>query len=263
MQCREFYRDARRREDIVRGSRFFADPGNGVMVSREIALRVRRGQGRLAEHVVRVAIAPVSAFGRAFQGLPDGPPHDELMTHDAHRLAHCRAHDGLASTAGELAERLRRIANCRFVQRQQLPGQHQAPGRGVDEQRVAGANVILPLCRSDLVGNQPVGRVGIRDAQQCLGNTHQQHALFGGQVILLQEGVDASFAGLAAAHGAHELDRGLVDFFAGTRAGVGRIGQLPHQALFIGQVQIIEACNGCGLCSSLTGESHGRQAGSL
>ncbi len=57
--------------------------------------------------------------------------------------------------------------------RTSLPGQHEAPGRGIDEQRIRLAQVVRPLADRDLVGDQPVRRFRVRYAQQRLGEAHR------------------------------------------------------------------------------------------
>ncbi len=69
-------------------------------------------------------------------------------------------------------------------------GEHQPPGGGVDEQRLAVAEVARPVAGLDLVGDQAIGGVVIRNAQQRLGEAHQDHALLRRQVVLAQEGVE-------------------------------------------------------------------------
>ena len=73
-----------------------------------------------------------------------------------------------------------------------LPGQHQAPGGGIHEQGGTGAQMLLPVAGHDLVADQLVGGVGIRDAQQGFGEAHEHHAFLGGQVVLAQEFLDAA-----------------------------------------------------------------------
>ena len=73
--------------------------GDGRAIGVEIAGGIGRGERRLAEHVEGVAIALVGAAQRIVERLLHGAPHHELVAHDAHRLAHGGAHDGLAHAA--------------------------------------------------------------------------------------------------------------------------------------------------------------------
>ena len=72
----------------------------------------------------------------------------------------------------------------------QVAGQHQAPGRGVDEHRIGLAQVLLPVGVAELVADQLVGGVLVGNAQQRLGHAHQQHAFLAAQVVLAHEGFD-------------------------------------------------------------------------
>ena len=68
-------------------------------------------------------------------------------------------------------------------------------GGGVDEQAVGGAQVLLPVPSADLLGDQRVGGVLVGDAQQRLGEAHQDDAFLRGQPVLVHEGVDAAVLG--------------------------------------------------------------------
>ena len=100
--------------------------------------------------------------------------------------------------------------------------QHQAPGGGIDEQRLGLAQVVRPLPDRDLVGDQPVGRVGVRDAQQRLREAHQHDALLRGEVDIAAGRTRCRSCLRAAARGDHERDRVAADRFP---LGVGQ----PHQ----------------------------------
>ena len=64
-----------------------------------------------------------------------------------------------------------------------LAGQHQRPGRGVDEDRTGAARMRRPVVRRDLVADQLVHRLGVGHAQQRLGQAHQRHALLGREAV--------------------------------------------------------------------------------
>ena len=90
------------------------------------------------------------------------------------------------STAPSLAARDRRA---------QPAGQHQRPGRGIDEQRGGLAEMPRPIAARQLVADQ-LGRRsrGIGNAQQRLGKAHQRDAFVARQRELVEERVDAAFA---------------------------------------------------------------------
>ena len=176
-------------------------------VGLEVAVGVGPGQRRLAEHVESVAVTALAAARGALQGLADGPSHDELVAHDAHRLTEGAAHDRLAQAAGQPLHERGRILQVRRLRAHQAAGEHQSPGRGVDEQGVGLTEVIGPAPRRDLVGDQPIGGVGVRNPEQRLGNAHEDHALAGAEVVLLQEGLDAGGAALRLAQCLDQLYR--------------------------------------------------------
>ena len=61
----------------------------------------------------------------------------------------------------------------------------------------------LPMAAGDLVGDQRVGGLGVGDAQQRLGEAHQDDAFLAGKAVFVHEGVDA---GVLAAVGARGMD---------------------------------------------------------
>ena len=134
MQCGQFYRDPGGREYILEVSvRAFADLGDTLMVRLEIAVGVLCRQRTLTEHIERIAVARVVFFQRPLQRFLDGSAHDELVSHDLHRLTHGGADDRLSCAVSELAENVYGIVfGCR-VELQQPTRQHQAPCRGVDK----------------------------------------------------------------------------------------------------------------------------------
>ena len=116
-------------------------------------------------------------------------------------------------------------------------GQHQPPGRGIDQQRAAAAEVAGPVASAELVADQPVGGLRIGDPQQRLGQAHQHHALGRAETILVQERLDpeAVAAGLAnplrevAGVGLHAtapgiVERRLLEEQCGASSLVGAIG---------------------------------------
>ena len=80
------------------------------------------------------------------------------------------------------------------------PGQHQAPGRGVDEQRFGIAQVRGPVAGRNLVGDQAIGGGVVRNAQQRFGETHQDHSFLRRQIIFAQEGIEAGATRLKIAN---------------------------------------------------------------
>ena len=143
----------------------------------------------------------------------------------------------------------------------ELAGQHQAPGRGIDEDRFRLAQMAVPVLAADLVGDQLVGRLGIRNAQQRLGQAHQHHALFGGERVFLHEGVDAALLAAAGPHRRHELagEFGHAALLVGGKRGLRR--KAADQRCLVGKQPVGDG--GCGWAAGswaglLRWRSHGR-----
>ncbi len=92
-----------------------------------------------------------------------------------------------------------------------MAGQHQPPGRGVDEQAVGSAEVTGPVAILDLVVDEVVGGRRVGNAQQCLGEAHQDDAFFGRQAIFAEKGIDTAELPAAGACRVHQPARRLVD----------------------------------------------------
>jgi len=65
--------------------------------------------------------------------------------------------------------------------------------------------MLFPRAAGNLVGDELVGRLGIWNAQQRLGEAHQDHALFGREPVFLHEGVDARVMLLVGASGVDQM----------------------------------------------------------
>ncbi len=203
---------------------------DGVGVDLFIAFGVGGGAGALAQHVE--AAQPVFAVGTLQRRL-DGAADDELLAHDLHGGGDGLADDRLAQAPDQTLEEVRQVAARFIVDVDQLAGQHQAPGRGVDEQAVRLTQVRGPVGRADLLGDQAIAGVRVRRAQQGLGQTHQRQTFAGAQGELLQEALDHALALLALA-GAFDQADGVVQ---DRRATVRRQGfggqQLGHHLTFV------------------------------
>ena len=123
--------------------------------------------------------------------------------------------------------------------------------------------MVFPSRRRNLVGNQFVGRVGIRDSQQRFGNAHQQNAFLGGQVVLLQECIDSAFPGLVSPHGTHEPGSHDLNLFPGRVARIRCIGQIPDQRLFVSQVAVVDVRDGTRSGGRLICKTHSHHHSSL
>jgi hypothetical protein len=219
-----------------------ADGVNGCFVSLQIALRVVRRQRGFTQHVVRVAKALGLHVAGALQRLANGFAGHELLAQHAHGHVHALADERLAAFAHQAGERVHQRAFA--VGGHQLAGQQQAPRCGVDKQRIAAAQVLVPVTLTNLVAYQGVARGGIGYAQQRFGQTHQGHAFFAGQGIFLHQALHPPCA--APLHGA--LAQAL-HHLAGQR--VGALGQLTAQ---LGQGHQRRQCFGFG---QACGAGHG------
>ncbi|MNU47300.1 hypothetical protein D3C71_361850 [compost metagenome] len=220
VQRRQLDRDARRVVDVAIGAAatrlvVTADGVDRTTVVFQVAQGVLHGQRAFAQHVERVAVAGAVALVRACQRFADGAAHDELVAHDLHRLAHGQAYHRLTDAADQTLERAGRIGAGGVVHLHQLAGQHQAPGGGVDQHRVAAAQVLFPVGIGQLVADQLVGGLLVRNAQQRFGHAHQQHAFLAAQVVLAHEGFDRTLVLGAHTHtgdqvGGQRLHLGLL-----------------------------------------------------
>ena len=94
-----------------------------------------------------------------------------------------------------------------------------------------------PVGAGELVLDQGIGGLGIGNAQQCLGQTHQDDPLLGIQAVLLQEGVDTVTGAALLAHLGHQhagalghlLQRGTIHRQHGRQ--FGQIGIFIHHVV--------------------------------
>ncbi|MPN07517.1 hypothetical protein SDC9_154787 [bioreactor metagenome] len=91
------------------------------------------------------------------------------------------------------------------MRRHQVAGDHQPPGGGIDKQRATLPEVGAPVALADLVADQQVHRLGIGNAQQCLGQAHQGDALLAGQGKLVHQVVDAARRLALRPHGRNQF----------------------------------------------------------
>ncbi len=167
VQCRQLYGDPRSLGDVP-ARRRPADRRDRVIIGCEVARGIHRGARRLAEHVVRMAVAAPLGLAGVPGRLLDRASDDELAADDAHRGGHRLAQYRLARASDETAQGAAQIVLRRFGV-QQSAGQHQRPGRGVDKDRFGPAKMTFPIRLADLVADQPVDRLRIGHPQQSLG----------------------------------------------------------------------------------------------
>jgi len=148
----------------------FADGVNRLLVGEQVSLGVIAGQRRLAQHIVGITEATFFQLAGIRQRFGDGFPGHELLAHQPHRHVHALTHQRLAAFADDAVERAGQMGFV--VSGNQLTGDQQSPGGGVDEQRGAAPDVRLPVAGTDFVADQRIPRGFVRDAQQRFRQTH-------------------------------------------------------------------------------------------
>src|SRR5690606_40144209 len=98
----------------------------------------------------------------------DGAADDELLAHDLDGGGDGLADDRLAQAPDQTLEEVRQVAARFIVDVDQLAGQHQAPGRGVDEQAVRLTQVRGPVGRDRKSTRLNSSHVKISYAVFCL-----------------------------------------------------------------------------------------------
>ncbi len=94
-------------------------------------------------------------------------PSTKLLAHLAHGNRHRRA-DRPARPGGVIIGAQGAFDAAALAVLQHAAGQHQRPGRGIDEDRARRAGMRRPVMRRDLVADQFVHRLRVRHAQQRL-----------------------------------------------------------------------------------------------
>ncbi|MFO1361461.1 MAG: hypothetical protein U1F45_03145 [Burkholderiales bacterium] len=197
------------------------------LVRREIARRVVCGARGLAQHVVREPVAGRLALGRALDRGRDPRAHDELLGQDHHRRADRAAPPRLARARDEAPQDRGGLLARLLAPRGERPGEHQAPGRGVQEQAAVGLALGVPARAGELVADQRVRGVGVGDAQERLGEAHEDDALARGQREAAQERFRSGRLLRLRADAAREFERALADAPALAR---GQVYARPQRA---------------------------------
>ena len=229
-------------------------PGSGLahrLDGFQIGCQVARGPGfrerRLTQHVEGVAVCPVVCLVAALYRLADGAPQHELVGNDAHGGADGGPQHRHVHLRQQFSGKGPRGLCPAGLQADQLAGEHQGPGGGIDEQGIGGTQVLLPVGTGQPVLDQGIPGVGIGNAQQRFRKAHQHHPFPGGKIVVLHEGGDAGLVLLLRPQMGDQIGAQRSDCLLMVAVGLGQEG-LDHQGL-IGQIQCIDvfpAGNGTG-----------------
>ncbi len=128
----------------------------------------------------------------ALQRLVDRLAGDELLAHHAHRHIDAAADHRLARAGDQARQCCGKTAVADGGG--ELAGDDETPGRGIDEKRAPAAEMRLPVAGGDLVADQRIAGVGVRDTQQRFRQAHQRHAFLRGERIFMHQPFDAGSA---------------------------------------------------------------------
>lgn len=181
--------------DGATAPRLLADGMDGGFVGLKIGLGVRRVHGGFAKHVEGIEVALVRPAPATVEGFVDGVPGDELLAQKAHGQIHGAANEGFAAAPQQAPQRCAQPPAAVFVPRHQAAGDQEPPGGGIDEERGAVAQVLLPMPQAELVANQAVCGGAIGNAQKGFRQAHEGHAFLAGEGELLHQGVDPAGPG--------------------------------------------------------------------
>ena len=167
-----------------------ADRVDRLFVGRQILQRIGSRRRAFAQHVERKAITARFPIARIGERLMDRPTGDELLAEQSHREIDAFSDQWLAAFAQHRREGLLERALRPRVD--QLAGDQQPPGGGVDEERRAASEMRLPIAGADLVANQAVTRGNVGNPQQRLGEAHQRDAFAAVEGKLEHQRIDAT-----------------------------------------------------------------------
>ncbi len=218
----QFYRDSMIAVAVFSG-RGGAQRGDRIGIRAMIAQRVVLGARGLAEHVKGIKITFSREVASAPHRLVDAAAEHEMLAHFPHRRRHGRADHRLSEPPDHRAQRAL-DANLAIVE--DAAGQHQRPGRRIDEDRARASRMRRPIVRRDLVVDQIVHGLRVGHPQQRLRKAHQRHAFLRRQAIFGEKHLQHLDIG-PLAHRAHQIDRTHGD----RGALLGRKAGEPGQAL--------------------------------
>ncbi len=190
-----------------------------------IALGVGHGSSGFAQHVIGIPVALLLGLARSADRPFDGLAEHEVAAQHPHRLQDRLTDHGFAQPMHEAGKARPDFTFILRVDPDEAPGQHQAPGRSIDEQGLAVTEMALPVAKAELVADQAVGGLRIRDAEQSLGEAHQHDALAGAERIFVEERLDSELIASGLAHPLGQAARPSQD----SQLLLGPDGGLRHQ----------------------------------
>ena len=208
MQRRQLDRDAvPRRDRLARldGAAHGCDRG---AICLEISLGVGARQRRLAQHVEGIAIVALFLAGGARQRLSMSRPMTNWWP--MMRIACLSAARATGSPSWRDQPRIpgTRLADARCDRASTTRPVSMSP----QVEALTSSESLSPRCssqapRRNLVGDQPIRGLAIRDAQQRFRQAHEDHAFARCQAVLAQEGIQRSAAAGCGAHRLHQPQR--------------------------------------------------------
>ncbi len=96
--------------------------------------------------------------------------------------------------------------------------------------------MFFPMPFGELFGDELVGRLGVGDPQQRLGDAHKDDAFLAGKAVLAHERVDAGVLAAVGARGIDETARKLGRAAALVLAEHGALDQPVEQALLVDEM---------------------------
>ena len=169
----------------IRGPRYLGHAVDGVAVGSGVAGGVRLGAGAFAEHV-----EGARRIASARQGRLDGGAQHELAGQNAYRSGHRRPRHGFAQPTGQAANPSAHVLAGVVAHADHLAGEHQRPSGGVQKQRIRVPQMRGPVAAAQPLGDQRLGGVAVRDAQQRLADAHEGDSLLVGKAEFGEEEIE-------------------------------------------------------------------------
>ena len=183
----------------------------------EIALPVLVGARRFPQHVETGCEPLIFGAGHALGRFLDRAAHDEDFAHHPHCGADRLPDERFSHPGDQAAERA-----GLFLLADQCTADHQSPSGRVDERRLRPARMRPPIGLAQLVGDQRIRCLRVRNAQERLRQRKQSHSLMRVQPVFLEELVDPARA-LRRAKVSNQFSGTIDDAFSLVGRGSGAV----------------------------------------